>query len=60
MGDIVGIIKILVASNPEINFNYLHFTDKGEYRISHQEKPKNPLEVDSFNDNDLLDRHRQV
>ena len=52
LGDIIGTIIILLASNQEINFIYRHITDKGEYRFSSKET-KEYLEVDSF-DNVLL------
>jgi len=54
LGDIAGTIKILVASNPEINFIYRHVTDKGEYLFSTKET-KEYLEADTLYDNDLLD-----
>jgi hypothetical protein len=52
LGDIVGTLIILMASNREINFIYRHATDKGEYRFSSRET-KEYLEVDFF-DNTLL------
>ncbi|MCE5347790.1 MAG: ATP-binding protein [Bacteroidales bacterium] len=54
LGDIVGTIIILVASNPEINFIYRHVTDNGEYSFSSKET-KEYLEVDTLYDNALLE-----
>ncbi|HNW56869.1 MAG TPA: ATP-binding protein [Bacteroidales bacterium] len=54
LGDIVGTIIILVASNPEINFIYQHSTDKDEYRFSSKET-KEFLEVETLYDKNLLD-----
>jgi hypothetical protein len=34
MGDITGVIKILMIANPKIDFSYTHSTDKGEFSIS--------------------------
>jgi K+-sensing histidine kinase KdpD len=53
LGDIAGVIKILIAANPEINFIYSHCTDKGEYRFSSLET-KEYLEVDTLYDSTLL------
>jgi Histidine kinase-, DNA gyrase B-, and HSP90-like ATPase len=53
LGDIVGVILLLLASNPGINFTYLHKTDLGEYRFS-SEETKAYLEVDALTDKDLL------
>jgi hypothetical protein len=52
LGDIVGTLIILMASNREINFIYRHTTDKGEFRFSSGET-KEYLEVE-FYDNTLL------
>ena len=37
LGDIAGIFRILMCSNPAIRFTYLHETDKGEYKIDSQQ-----------------------
>ena len=55
LGDIIGVLILLLASNPEINFDYLHKTDQGEYRFS-SEETKTYLEVATLNDRDLLDQ----
>jgi hypothetical protein len=54
LGDIIGVILILVASNQGINFDYFHQTDKGEYRFS-SEVTKAYLEVSTLNERVLLD-----
>lgn len=53
LGDIVGVLLILMASNEELNLVYLHNTEKGEYRFSSGETKKY-LEIDTFCDRDLL------
>jgi len=55
LGDITGVLILLLASNPEINLTYLHITDQGEYRFS-SEETKAYLEVDTLNERDLLDQ----
>jgi len=54
LGDITGVIRILVAGNQGINFIYRHITDAGEYRFS-SEETKKYLEVDRLYEADLLD-----
>jgi hypothetical protein len=54
LGDIVGILVILMASNPVINFIYTHKTDNGEYRFSSKET-KEYLEVEALNEMYLLE-----
>jgi hypothetical protein len=54
LGDIVSIIVILMASNPDINFIYSHTTDNGDYRFSSKET-KEFLEVDTLNERNLLE-----
>jgi hypothetical protein len=54
LGDIVGIIIILMAANQGINFKYMHKTDNGEYRFSTKET-KEYLEVDTLNERNLLE-----
>lgn len=34
LGDMAGVLKILVGSNHRRNFEYFHFSDKGEYSFS--------------------------
>jgi len=53
MGDIAGVMTILMAANPEISFLYGHKTDKGEYRFSSRETMEY-LGIDNFNDHQLL------
>jgi hypothetical protein len=53
LGDITGVLVILLASNPEIDFIYRHITDKGEYTFSSKET-KEFLEADTLNDRNLL------
>jgi hypothetical protein len=55
LGDIIGVIIILVASNQGINFDYFHQTDQGEYRFS-SEVTKAYLEVSTLNERVLLDQ----
>lgn len=52
LGDIAGVIKILIASNQNIDFTYRHVSDCGEYIFSSRET-KEYLEIESF-DIDLL------
>ena len=54
LGDIVGILKILIAANPDISFIYSHVTDKGEFRFS-SEETKQYLEVETLNERGLID-----
>ncbi len=53
LGDIAGVMIILIAANPEIDFLYQHITDNGEYSFSTRET-KEQLEVETLNDNGLL------
>ena len=53
MGDISGVLLILIAANPEINFIYSHCTDSGEYLFNTSEV-KAYLEADTLNDRALL------
>jgi hypothetical protein len=53
LGDIAGVIVLLLASNPGVNFSYRHCTEKGEYRFS-SEETKEFLEVDNLNERNLL------
>jgi hypothetical protein len=54
LGDIAGVMTILIAANPDICFLYSHTTDLGEYRFSSTET-KEFLEVNTLNDYILLD-----
>lgn len=53
LGDITGVLTVLLASNREINFIYRHITDKGEYLFSSKET-KEYLETNSLTDISLL------
>jgi anti-sigma regulatory factor (Ser/Thr protein kinase) len=55
LGDIVGVLILLLASNPEIDLTYLHTTDQGEFRFS-SEETKAYLEADTLNERDLLNQ----
>ena len=53
LGDISGVLVILIAGNPDINFTYRHCTDTGEY-IFDTSETKEFLEVGNLNDSGLL------
>lgn len=53
LGDIIGVLIILIASNPRIDFLYTHKTDSGEYRFSASET-REYLETDDLSDYTLL------
>jgi hypothetical protein len=53
LGDIAGVIRILIASNPGIEFLYSHKTDSGFYRFSTKET-KEFLETDELTCQTLL------
>jgi hypothetical protein len=53
LGDITGVLIMLIASNPEINIVYTHITENGEYRFSSAET-KEFLEADTLYDWNLL------
>ncbi len=59
MGDIAGVIIILVAANPHIDFSYRHRTDKGEYLFSTREA-REVLGENELNDRSLLTDLRQM
>jgi DNA mismatch repair ATPase MutL len=54
LGDIVGVIMLLIAANENINFIYIHITEKGQYRFSSLETKKY-LEIETLNDRILLE-----
>jgi Histidine kinase-, DNA gyrase B-, and HSP90-like ATPase len=54
LGDISGVLLILLASDPGIDFTYIHKTDNGEYRFSAKETMEY-LEIETLNDRNLLD-----
>jgi hypothetical protein len=53
LGDITGVLKILIAANQGINFIYCHTTDNGNFRFSSKET-KEYLEVDALYNSSLL------
>jgi anti-sigma regulatory factor (Ser/Thr protein kinase) len=53
IGDMAGVLIILIASNPEIDFLYKHRTDSGEYTFS-TSYTKEYLETESLCDYTLL------
>ncbi len=53
LGDIEGVLTILIGANPLINFNYFHITDEGEYRFSTKET-KEYLGIETLNGYELL------
>lgn len=59
IGDIAGVIVMLIASNEHISFIYYHLTEKGEYSFS-TEEVKEYLEVETLNDRILLHDLRSV
>ncbi len=59
LGDISGVLKILIAANPAICFNYTHSTDKGEYSFNTSETKKY-LEVDTLNNMGLLEEIKEM
>jgi K+-sensing histidine kinase KdpD len=54
LGDIAGVLVILMASNKDINFIYDHKTENGEYRFSSMET-KEFLEVEALAEMTLLE-----
>jgi len=59
LGDIAGVIVMLIASNAQISFIYYHITEKGEYIFSTKEI-KEYLEVESLSDRVLLNDLRSI
>jgi hypothetical protein len=59
LGDIVGVIMLLIAANEKINFIYVHITEKGQYRFSSLETKKY-LEIETLNDRILLEELRSL
>jgi len=53
LGDIVGVLIILLAANPGIDFRYKHNTDRGEYSFSSAET-KEYLGITSLCERELL------
>ncbi|HOW39806.1 MAG TPA: ATP-binding protein [Bacteroidales bacterium] len=59
LGDIGGIMKILIGANPSLEFIYNHSTDKGSYSFSTAET-KNYLEITQITDYELLEDIRSM
>lgn len=55
LGDITGVLILMLASDTELAFIYKHRTDKGEYIFSTKEAKEN-LEVDTLNERILLEQ----
>jgi hypothetical protein len=53
LGDMIGVLKILVAANSSIEFSYYHKTDKGEYSFNTRET-KEILETNILYEQSLL------
>lgn len=53
LGDIAGVLIILISANPEIDFLYTHRTDEGEYSFSTAEA-REVLETNNLSDYSLL------
>jgi Fe-S-cluster-containing hydrogenase component 2 len=54
MGDISGVVKILIVANPKIEFLFEYETDKGVYRIDTREI-KEVFSIKELTDNNLMD-----
>jgi hypothetical protein len=54
LGDIAGVLIMMIAANPDIEFLYFHSTDKGDFRFSTLETKKY-LETNTLNERELLD-----
>ena len=59
LGDIAGVIRLLIASNPGIEFVYKHKTDTGSYCFSTKET-KEVLETKELTCQDLLQDIRDM
>lgn len=59
MGDIAGVVKLLLAANPGIEFIYKHSTHKGIFRFSSAEARKT-LEIENFNNFYLLEQLKSL
>jgi K+-sensing histidine kinase KdpD len=53
LGDIIGVLVILMAANQKVNFIYQHTTEKGQYRFSSKETMQY-LEIDTLQNRLLL------
>lgn len=59
LGDITGVLIILISANPDIDLLYIHNTDKGAFNLSTVEI-KEILETDKINDHSLLEDIREM
>jgi len=59
LGDIAGVMTILMTANPGIDFLYGHKTDTGEYNFSSKEI-RDYLGINDFNDSRLLADIREM
>lgn len=59
MGDIPGVLIILISANPTMEFLYIHKTDKGNYSFSTSETRK-LLEIKDLSGNSLLNDIKQM
>jgi len=59
MGDIPGVIKILMLANPRIDFVYEHSTDLGEFKLDTCEI-KDLFGIDSLTNNSLMEDIRNM
>lgn len=53
LGDLAGVVRILLSADRNVNFQYQHQTDSGVFRIS-SEEIKQELGISEINDNNLL------
>ncbi|NLJ43577.1 MAG: ATP-binding protein [Bacteroidales bacterium] len=59
LGDIAGVMTILMTANPEIDFLYSHRTDSGEYFFSSKEA-KEYLGIENFTESGLASDIREM
>lgn len=59
MGDISGVVKILIVANPLIEFLFVYKTDNGEYRLDTREI-KEIFEIKDLTDNKLMEDIRNM
>ncbi|MDX9810839.1 MAG: ATP-binding protein [Bacteroidales bacterium] len=59
LGDMPGVMMILIAANPETDFIYTHMTDNGEYTFSTRET-REYLGTDSLNGKGLLSEIKEM
>ena len=59
LGDISGVLKIMIIANPGIEFAYRHKTDMGKFEIDTKEI-KEVLETEDLTDNGLMNDIRDM